>query len=87
MTDTAIKARAKRLEKMARDAIAQYNDEVAGGGEPLFPAWTRDVLGFIADYDQMVSTLARQRLHLVDCRDFEKNTTKSSVVQIQRVAS
>ncbi|MES2352106.1 MAG: hypothetical protein V4641_31450 [Pseudomonadota bacterium] len=87
MTSTAVKERAARLEKMARAAITQYNADMAAGGEPIFPEWTRDVIGFIADYDQMVATLARQKMHLVNCRDFETGETKSSVVQIQRAAS
>jgi hypothetical protein len=87
MTINAAKLRADRLEKMARAAIAQYNEEMAGGGEPLFPDWALEMIGLIADYDRMVSTMAKQRFHLVDAVDFETNTTRATVVQIQRAAS
>jgi len=87
MLNTAAQERAKRLEKMARAAITQYNADMAAGSEPLFPDWALELIGLIADYEKMVATLSRQRLHLVDCCDFETEETKSTVVQITRAAS
>lgn len=83
MISTATKQRADRLEKMARAAIAQYNEEMAGGGEPLFPDWALEMIGLIADYDRMIKTLAQQRLHIADAVDFEANARRASVVQIR----
>lgn len=87
MLSNAAKQRTDRLEKMARAAITQYNVEIAKGSEPLFPDWALELIGMIEDHERVLATLARQQLHLVHCRDFETNTTKSSVVQIQRAAS
>lgn len=86
MLSTATKQRADRLEKMARAAIAQYNEEMAGGGEPLFPDWALEMIGLIADYDRMIKTLAQQRLHIVEAVDFETNARSASVVQIRAVS-
>lgn len=41
---SAAKQRADKLEKMAQTAIAEYSEEVAGGGEPPFPDWAMDIL-------------------------------------------
>lgn len=87
MLKTAAQERNKRLKKMARDAITQYNADMAAGGEPLFPSWTLELLGMIADYDRMVATLVKQRLHLVDIVDFESKMVTPTVVQIRAVAS
>lgn len=87
MTSTASKLRADRLEKMARAAITQYNKEVADGGEPMFPDWALELIGLISDYERIVSTLAKQRLHLVDSIDFDTSTMRASVVQIQARAA
>lgn len=62
MTKTAARHRADRLEKMARDAIAQYNDEFSKGGEPLFPDWALQLLGLISDFDRMAFDLAKHRM-------------------------
>jgi len=85
MTSTAAKQRADKLEKMARTAIKQYNDDMAKGGEPLFPDWALDMLGFLDDHDRLVATMARQRMHAVDVIDFETNDVRSSIVQVHRV--
>ena len=81
MTNTAAKARTQRLEKMAREAIGLYNEEMAGGGEPLFPDWALELLGLIADYDKMVCTMAKQRLEVVSVVDFTNGRRGLSVVQ------
>lgn len=86
MTSTARQERTKGLEKMARAAIKQYNDDMTAGGEPLFPDWALQLLGLIADYDRMVMTMARQRFDVVDAVDFETNTKHCSVVQIRRAS-
>lgn len=81
MTSTAAKQRADKLEKMARAAIKQYNDDMAKGGEPLFPDWALDMLGFIDDHERLVAALARQRMHPVDAIDFETGMVRSGIVQ------
>lgn len=78
MTKTAARHRADKLEKMARDAIAQYNDETAKGGEPLFPDWALQLLGLISDYDRMAFALAKHRM---------EGKGGDNVVQFKRVAS
>lgn len=76
MTSTAAKQRAHRLEKMARAAITKYNADTAAGKDPLFPDWALDLLGLLDTHDNLVATLARQRMHPVDAIDF---------VQVHRV--
>lgn len=85
MLNTAAQERAKRLEKMARAAIKHYNDEMAKGGEPLFPDWALELVGLIADYDRMLATLNKRHLHMVNVVDFESGKCTASV--IERVAS
>ncbi len=85
MINTAAKLRADRLEKMARAAIKQYNDDMAKGCEPLFPDWALELVGLIADYDRMLHTIDKQRMQLVNVVDFE--TGKCSASVIQRVLS
>lgn len=82
MTSTAAKARAQRLEKMARGAITQYNADMKDGGEPLFPDWALEMLGLIADYDRMVLALSKTRMHPVTCVDFETGIKRDSIVQL-----
>lgn len=81
MINTAAKIRADRLEKLARDAIKQYNADIARGGEPLFPDWALELVGLIADYDRMLSTLDRQRMHMVNVVDFDSGKCSASVIQ------
>jgi hypothetical protein len=78
MTKTAARHRADKLEKMARDAIAQYNDEFSKGGEPLYPDWALQLLGLISDYDRMAFDLAKHRM---------EGKRGDNVVQFKRVAS
>jgi hypothetical protein len=40
----AAQERNKRLSEMARAAIAQYNVDMAAGGEPVYPDWAIDLL-------------------------------------------
>lgn len=87
MINSAAKQRADKLGKMARAAIVDYNKEVAGGGEPLFPDWTLELIGLIADYDRMLGTLAKQHLQLVTAWDFETGLRSASVVRMNRAAS
>lgn len=83
MISTAAKQRADKLEKLARAAVTQYNNDMAKGSEPLFPDWALDLLGLIADYDRMLHTLNKQRLQMVNVVDFESGLRSASVVQIQ----
>lgn len=85
MLKTAIAARNQRLEKMARDAITQYNADMAAGSEPLFPDWTLELLGLINAYDEMVRVLAASGRQVVDCQDLETRAVRTSIMQ--RVAS
>lgn len=78
MTKTAARHRADRLEKMARDAIAQYNEETAKGGEPLYPDWALQLLGLISDFDRMAFDLAKHRM---------EGKRGDNVVQFKRAAS
>jgi len=78
---TAAKQRADKLEKMAREAIKQYNDDLAKGGEPLFPDWALDLLGLVADYDRMLVTLARQSMAMVNVVDFENGKCSTGLIQ------
>ncbi len=41
---TTAQERNKRLSEMARAAIAQYNADMAAGGEPVYPEWAIDLL-------------------------------------------
>lgn len=81
MINTAAKIRADRMEKLARAAIKQYNDETAKGGEPLFPDWALDLVGLVADYDRLLAVLAKQHLHPVNVVDFESGKCSASVIQ------
>lgn len=81
MTTTAKKMRADRLEKLARNAIKQYNDDMAKGGEPMFPDWSLELLGLLDDYDRLLATMATQRLHPVNVVDFETGKTSASIIQ------
>ncbi len=36
-------AAAERLAIDAEEALKQYGDETAGGGEPVFPRWAKDI--------------------------------------------
>lgn len=85
MLKTAMQERNKRLEKMARDAITQYNADMAAGSEPLFPDWTLELLGLISAYDEMVRVLAAHRVQVVDFQDLETRAVRTSIMQ--RVAS
>ncbi|MES2320157.1 MAG: hypothetical protein V4631_21990 [Pseudomonadota bacterium] len=78
---TAAKERAGRMEKLARDAIKQYNDDMAKGGDPVFPDWSLELLGLLADYDRLLATMANQRLQPVNVVDFETGKCSASIVQ------
>ncbi len=80
MTSTARQERTKGLEKLARAAIKQYNDDMGKGGEPLFPDWALQLLGLIADYESVVLTLEKQRFRVVDVVDFETNMQHFSIM-------
>ncbi len=47
------------LEKHASVAIAQYNKEVAGGGEPVFPEWANDQLELLASHDKLAGLVVQ----------------------------
>lgn len=81
MTNTAKQLRAARLEKLARDAIKQYNDDMAKGGEPLFPDWALDLLALLDDHDRLLATMAKQRLYPVNVVDFETGAASTSIIQ------
>jgi len=81
MLNTAAKQRADKLEKVARAAIKQYNDDMAKGGEPPFPDWALDLCGLIADYDRMLVTLARQSMAMVNVVDFENGKFSTGLIQ------
>lgn len=69
---TAEEAKVQRLEKVARDAIAQYNKDLEAGGEPVFPDWAMDLLSFLATNDKLVADLRdmlREEFRLADNRD------------------
>ena len=83
----AAQERNKSLERMARAAITQYNDDMAAGGEPLYPDWALELLGLIHDYDRVLDQLARQRLEMVSVVDFESCQRSTRVVQLKRVMS
>lgn len=82
MITTAQKQRSDRLGKLAQEAVQQYNDDLAKGGEPVFPDWVLDLAGLIADYDRLVATMAKQRLHPVNVVDFESGKCSASIVQM-----
>lgn len=86
MLNNAEKARTDRLNKMAREAINQYNADMAKGGEPLFPDWALDLLGLLDEQDRMLKTLERQKMRIVSTWDFETGERNSKVVQLQQVA-
>lgn len=52
-----MQTKSARLEQHAKDAIAQYNKEVAGGGEPLFPDWALDLLLVLDMNDKLAACL------------------------------
>lgn len=81
-TSTAEQARSKRMEKLARDAITQYNKDTAAGSEPLFPDWALDLLALLDSYDRMVLALTKTRMHPVTCVDFETGIKRDSIVQV-----
>ena len=58
MSLTAQAAQVARLEAQAKEAIKQYNDEVAGGAEPLFPDWALDMLAVLDQRDKLAGALA-----------------------------
>lgn len=64
-------ARNARLQAMASEAIDQYNAEVAGGGEPQFPQWARDVLDMLDELSkaQMGRAQAAQAAMTAAARD------------------
>jgi hypothetical protein len=41
------------LEKQAKEAIEQYNKDVAAGGEPPFPDWARDLLALLESHQKL----------------------------------
>jgi hypothetical protein len=84
---TAAQARSKRMEKMARDAITQYNKDVAAGGEPLFPDWALDLLALLDSYDRLVRALTSTNMHPVNAIDFETGVVRDSIVRVDRAAS
>lgn len=51
--------KAQRLEKLARDAVTQYNKDLAGGGEPVFPDWAVDLLALL-DFQDTALLLMRR---------------------------
>lgn len=79
---TAAQARSKRMEKMARDAITQYNTDMAKGGEPLFPDWALDLLALLDSYDRLVLALTSTNMHPVSAVDFETGAVRASIVQV-----
>lgn len=85
MTNSAAKVRTDRLEKVARAAINQYNDDMAKGTEPLFPDWALDLLGLLDDHQRMLKTLDRQNMQIVNAWDFDTGARNSKIVH--RVAS
>ena len=84
---TAAQARSKRMEKMARDAINEYNKGAAAGTDPLFPDWALDLLGFIDSYDRLVAALEGTRMNPVVAVDFETRAVRDSIVQVHQAAS
>ena len=53
----AVQTKAQRLEKLARDAITQYNKDMAAGSEPAFPDWTVDILSMLDTQDKLTAAL------------------------------
>lgn len=76
----AAKTRAERLRKMAHDAIKQYNEDSAKGGEPAFPDWALEMLGVLTDYERMADALAHQHMAVVKVIDFTNGKHSDSIV-------
>lgn len=70
-----IKQAIRRLNVLAIETISEYNQELARGGEPVFPSWTEDLLKLIEAHDYAVQTavavrdMLRDDFHIADNRD------------------
>jgi hypothetical protein len=72
---TAIKEAIRRLNMLAIETISQYNQDLARGGDPVFPSWTEDLLKLIKSHEYAVQTsvtvrdMLRDDFHMADNRD------------------
>lgn len=64
-----------RLEQHAKDAIAQYNKDVAGGGEPVFPDWALDLLMVLDRCDKLAAALKTWHKFAIDNKWDDENCT------------
>ena len=51
--------RTELLSSVARQALEQYNADLASGSEPVYPQWAKDLQLLLSAYEQMASALRR----------------------------